>query len=125
MRNLQGKRNYKRFFESWPVLIFLAIATIFFTWQIIDFFGKLRDTRYNRQTAEDRLTALKESKQNLSDSIESLKTPEGIDESIRNKFGLAKEGEGVIIIVEDQNAQKKSDSDDGNWFSNLWGKIFR
>ncbi len=124
MRNLQGKSKIKRFLESWPVVITLSLLMVFFTWQLFGFWSKLEDTKLNRQNSEDRLNELKASQENLVKSIASLETEEGIDENIRNKFGLAKEGEGVIVIVEDPNKVNKAPEKKENWFKAFFTNLF-
>ncbi len=122
--NLQGKSKTRKLLESWPVLIFFAFLTFFFTWQLFGFWQKMEDTKENRRIAEEKVKTLKESEAALSESIESLQTEAGIEENIRNKFGLAKDGEGVIVIVEDKNAEIPETKDEGNWFSRVWRKWF-
>jgi len=124
MRNLQGKSKLKRFFESWPVLIVLSFLMVFFTWQLFGFWNKLQDTKQNRQNSEDKLSELRASYASLANSISSLETEEGIDENIRNKFGLAKEGEGVIVIVEDPNNGNKTPAPKENWLKKFFTNLF-
>jgi cell division protein FtsB len=124
MRNSQGKKKLKNLLESWPILIILFFLILFFTWQIIDFWGKMQDTKRNRKIAEEKVIALKESKKQLETDIAKLETNQGVEETIRNKFGLVKEGEGVIVIVEDQNANKVEVKKENSFFS-FFKNLFR
>jgi len=86
--------------------------------------NKMGETSRNKETIEDKVTELEKSKEKLNSEIIKLKTEKGIEENIREKFGLAKEGEEMIVIIEDKNseeAEKKMDSEGffsflKNWF---------
>lgn len=66
----------------------------------------MQNTRQNRKTVEDKVTALQQQKEKLEAEINSLKTDEGKERFFRENFGLVKDGEGVIMIIEDKNAPK-------------------
>jgi hypothetical protein len=52
--------------------------------------------------------------------IASLKTDKGVEENIREKFGLVKDGEQMIVVVEDPKlADSKDAKNDGGFFSFL------
>ena len=120
MKNFQQKRVFRNILQSWPVLILLSILVLFFAWGMIGFLGKMIDTRENRKIIENKVSELEREKEKLNADIASLKTEEGIEESIREKFGLAKEGEGMIVIVEDQNPPTESDGSSGGFFNFFW-----
>ena len=42
-------------------------------------------------------------KDRLTRDINTLSTQNGVEEIIRDKYGLAKEGEGLIVITDDNN----------------------
>ena len=89
--------------QSKPVLLFLAVLLFIFAWGVFGFISKTGATRENRKISENKVAELERKKEKLSADIAKLETDEGVEENIRQKFGLAKEGEGVIIIVEDPN----------------------
>ena len=74
-------------------------------------------TRENRKIAENKVQELELEKEKLSSDIAKLKTEKGIEENIREKFGLAKEGEGMIVIVEDKNPQTEQNDFSEGFFS--------
>ena len=119
MKNFQKKRGWKNIIQSRPVLVFLGILVFIFTFGLIGFMGKMQVTIENRKIAENKVTELQTEKDKLSSDISKLKTDSGVEESIRNKFGLAKEGEGEIVIVDDKNAPKIPKQESGGFFSFL------
>ncbi|MEX2028314.1 MAG: septum formation initiator family protein [Candidatus Curtissbacteria bacterium] len=118
MRNFQRKRGWTNVLYSKPVLIFLGILVLFFAWNVFGFMGKMEITRENRKLAENKVTELEREKAKLSADIARLGTEKGIEETIRDKFGLVKEGEGLIIVIEDKNApQIEIEENTGGIFS--------
>ena len=125
MRNFQDRNRGKSFLESTPVLVVLAIVLVFFAWGVVRFFIKMRETGRNREIAELKIAELEKTRQKLSVDIENLKTEKGMEESIREKFGLAKEGEGLIVVVDDKNDPNAQTKEEGNWFTLFLKNWFR
>ena len=119
MKNFQRKRGFRNIIHSWPVLAFLGILVLIFAWSVLGFIGKMEITRENRKIAENKVAELEKEKEKLSSDIAKLKTESGVEESIREKFGLAREGEGMIVVVEDKNLPKAEDDEQGCFFSFL------
>ena len=117
MRSFQQKRGFRNILHSKPVLIFFGILLLVFAWGVIGFMSKMSLTRENRKITESKVAQLEQQKEKLSSDIAKLKTEKGMEESIREKFGLVKEGEGVIVIVEDKNEPKVEDKPKGGFFS--------
>ena len=123
MRNFQHKRGFRNIIQSRPVLILLSILVLFFAWGLLGFMGKMATTIDNRKIIENKVASLEKEKAKLSSDIAKLKTDSGVEESIRDKFGLAKEGEGVIVIVDDKNppeVKKEPPSGFFSFFTNLF-----
>jgi cell division protein FtsL len=119
MKNFQQKRILQRVIHSWPVLIFLSFLVLFFAWGMIGFIGKMMETRENRQIIESKVKELQQDKEKLTSDMVKLSTEEGREESIREKFGLAKEGEGMIVIIEDKDSVLVEDDKGGGFFDFL------
>ena len=117
MRNFQRKRGLRNIMYSRPVLVLLSILVLFFAWGVINFTGKMEVTRENRKIAENKVAQLEKEKEKLSSDIAKLNSPSGVEESIRLKFGLAKEGEDLIVVVEDKNPPPAKDASSGGFFS--------
>ena len=125
MRNFQDRNRGKSFLESTPVLVVLAIVLVFFAWGVVRFLIQMRETGRNREIAELKIAELEKTRQKLSVDIENLKTEKGMEESIREKFGLAKEGEGLIVVVDDKNDPNAQTKEEGNWFTLFLKNWFR
>lgn len=104
-------RGHKSIWEQKPVLILLGLLVLIFAWSIARFTFKMAETKKNRELVADRVAGLTEQKTELMADIETLKTDRGKEEFFRENFGLAKEGEEVVVIVDPKPAasgEKKS-----------------
>lgn len=112
---------------SRPVLAILIVLVLFFVFGVIGFMKKMVITMENRKIAEARVEGLRKEKEKLSTGIAKLETEGGIEESIRDKFGLAKEGEGLIVVVDDKHEVKVPKEDSGGFLFSLmfWKNWFK
>jgi cell division protein FtsB len=124
MRNFQEKKGLKYFLQSKPVLVLLFLVVIVFTWNIISLTKKLQETYKNKKIQEAEISNLEKRKEKLSSDIEKLGTDKGKEEMIRENFGLVKEGENVIVIVEDKNQVKTPVEKKENSFFSFFKRLF-
>jgi len=112
------KRTTRRILYSWITLFILTIISGFLLYGVIDVIKKNKETRKNKQVALGQMATLKEREAELGSLIEALKTDQGIEESIREKFSLVKEGEEFIIIIDDPKEEDAEDNkkNKGNFF---------
>ena len=82
------------------LLLFLAVA-VRGIWGV---YQKLQESRTFRHEAEAQLGNLKEREASLRADISKLKSDRGMEEVLREEYELARDGEGVIVIVEPQTA---------------------
>ena len=110
--------------QSRPVLVLLGAIILIFAWSVLGFWNKMEETGKNKQAVENKVAELKEQKEKLLADINSLQTEEGKEKFFRENYGLAKEGENVIVVVEDKTppAPPKTSFSDGffSFFKNLF-----
>lgn len=121
MRDFKRKKGIGKFFQSKLALFLLGVFIIFFAWNVFGFIGKMFETSKNRRIAEMKVVELKEMKEKLTEDINNLNTEKGQEESIREKFGFVKEGEEVIVIVEEKKEGENEEREerDGKFFNFL------
>jgi cell division protein FtsB len=107
MRNFERKTAWKNIIESKPVLIFLSILILVFAWSVFRFWNKMEETGKNRKVIEDKITELREKREKLLLDIDNLNTEEGKEEFFRENYGLIKEGEEMIIVVEEKKSAEE------------------
>ena len=116
--NLRGrkKRNiYPRATISVLTIIVLLLARA--TWNV---FVKNKTTGGNLNEAIEDLESLKNREVELKTEIERLSTERGVDEEIRTKFRVVKEGEGMIVLVDSPDVSSTSSQNNAKSF---WSKI--
>ena len=86
---------------------------------------KMEETKKNRQIVEDKISELEKSKEKLNADLKKLDTQEGTEENIREKFGLAKEGENMVLIVEDKNNKEGAKESDSSGFFSIIKSWFK
>ncbi len=125
MRGIKTKESGQ--WKRWVVFLFLVLV-----------FGVLMNSVrkvYNKKVgAEEALAKMNEKvyelqnrEKELSDSLERLKTQEGLEFEMRKKLNVAEVGESVAIIVEDEVSTTPVVVKLSTWqkFKNFWSNIFR
>lgn len=125
MRSFQKRGKLRQVMQSKLFLIFLGVVIIVFSFSIFSFMNKMEETVKNKKIIEDKIAELEKSKEKLNSDITKLKTESGIEENIREKFGLAKEGENMILIVDDKNSPQTQKPPDSPWFFSFFDNLFK
>ena len=125
MRNSRTKITFRKVAESRPFLIFLGTVVLMFSWSVFKFWNKLEETERNKEIVEAKAVAMREKKAKLEEDIERLNTVEGKEEFFRENYGLAKEGEEVIVVVEDKNATGPSQAPKKKGFWDFLSRLFK
>lgn len=115
------KRKLKKILYSKLTLIILGIIVIWFSFAAWNMYKKERDTRLKRVEQKEILNELKTRKMSLSEEIERLNTEYGIEQEVRSKFEVGKEGEEMIVIVDNFEEKDINIKDAKKTF---WQKIF-
>lgn len=119
MRNFQQQEGWKNIVRSKPFLILFGIIILIFSWNVFGFWNKMRETVQNKKMVEDKVVALRQQKENISSEINSLNTAEGKEKFFRENLGLVKEGEDMIVVVEEKKPPEVSKSASSGFFSFL------
>ena len=117
MRNLNKKGKWRNIVQSKPVLVLLGVVVLIFAWNVLSFWNKMEDTKNNKKLVEEKVATLRQQKENYLSEINNLKTDKGKEKFFRENLGLAKEGEDMIIVVEDKNQNQNSYTSSGGFFS--------
>ena len=104
MREFQQKQIFKEKLYSKTTVFILLVLALLLAKGVVNIYIKERESRKNKEEAELELINMQNRAEELKQASERLKTPVGIEQEIRSKFGVAKEGEKVILIVEEEEA---------------------
>lgn len=121
------KRNNYKFWHSPIALVVLFCLFLLFGYNVINLIEKERDTVSKKELILEKIDNLKERETSLSSSISKLETEEGIEEIIREKYQVAKSGEKMVIIVDEDRKDlqievKTNTNGFKEWFSNIFKK---
>lgn len=97
-------------------MIVLVILIVLLLNAVFKVYKKQDMTRDNLAKAATSLESLRAREEMLSSEIAKLKTEDGIEAEIREKYGLVKEGEEVIVVVDNDKATSSNNRRDGMGF---------
>ena len=86
---------------------------------------KVADSVAMVQAKQQKISDLEARKAKLSEDIKKLGTDEGKEEVIRENFGMVKEGENVVVIVDDKNATEPGKKEESGWIINFFKNLFK
>lgn len=99
MLEFQEKRKIKKFIYSKItlfILLVLILLTLKATWGVYTKYSLTKENMEKSATNAEKLLARQDF---LESEIDRLQTPAGVEQEIREKYGLVKEGEEVIVIL--------------------------
>ena len=120
---LQEKKKFHQIVYSRPTLVLLAVllvVTLNSTWKMYE---KASLAREQKNRLENELESLKARELDLQAKIANLKTERGLEEEIRGRFSVAKNGESVVVVV-DPSSEGTSTQDE-SVIGGLWHKFLR
>ena len=121
INNFRRKRQFKRVLYSTGVIVVLGVIVFLLGNATWDVYQKAKITDERRQEALNELTRLQKQEATLQDQLKRLQTDRGIEEEVRTKFNVAKEGENVITIVSPQNEEGRATPQSVPWWKRLFG----
>ncbi len=90
--------------RQWLLTVLYLLVAIWLASSIWSLIGKARVAVREARDAEREYQALEERRARLEARIAVLETPLGQDAAIRTAFGVARDGEEVIVVVPPQQA---------------------
>lgn len=116
------KQNTHSFWHSPLALGVLFCIVVIFAYNIVGLVQKERETAKKKALVLEEIDTLRARENALSSDIDKLKTPEGIEDTIREKYQVVKPGEKMVMIVDD-NEQIKKYTENAKIDHTFWGYI--
>src|SRR3989339_650753 len=110
------------FWHSPLVLLVLFCILILFIYNIVGLIEKERETSKKKDLILSNIESLRAREKSLSSDIAKLKTEEGIEETIRDKYQVVKEGEKMVVIVDEEKKSNIAEPEAGQGHG-LWGWV--
>jgi cell division protein FtsB len=120
MREFQDRRRLKEFLHSRYAIGFLLLLIILLINAVWGIRAKYEKSKNMAATAAVDLEALKEREKILQDAVEALNTEEGKEKELRDRFGVVKEGERMIILVDEGVKEVPVEITKKSWWAKLW-----
>ena len=124
MSEFKKKDDKYRFWHSPIALVVLFFILALFSYNMFGLVEKERETSKKKELILSQIDADKKREAALSNDIEKLRTQEGIEETIRDKYQVVKPDEKMVVIT-DENTSKNSQNDESNIDHSFWGWIKR
>lgn len=121
MREFQQKGRRRKALLQKLAMLALLILLGFIIRGVVIIYGKAQQSKQELALAVRQESGLKEQDAQFQSESSYLKTSQGVEAEIRDKFDVSKQGEGVIVIVE-----KASDTpavDNRNFMVKIWDSI--
>lgn len=99
-RRIRKERFLSKIVRSPLSYLALFILLVIFSYSAINTYNKSKIAKEKTRQVEEELRKLKEQELGLSESINDMNTPFGVEKSLREKFGIIKQGEESIIIID-------------------------
>lgn len=123
----KSKKNNYRFWNPIIIIILLSIFIILLGYNVISLFKKEKETEEKKDLILKEIDSLEKRESSFLNDISRLETDEGKEEIIREKYQVAKSGEKMVIIVNEENSSDSSleVEDSHNGFFDFIKKIFK
>jgi cell division protein FtsB len=123
MRELEQRQKMRRKLYSLPALAILFIVAVAMVRGAYAMLVKERESAKGAENLAAEVAALSERETLLLRELEKLETPAGIEEEIKSKFNVAKEGELVAVIVDRPEDEATTTPEKKSWFKRFWDDI--
>jgi cell division protein FtsB len=103
MFDFHEKRKIRRVVFSKFFIAFLFIIAIVIGRSVYERYTVAKEMATRLQTRTEELDALKTRALLLESKVEHLKNERGIEEELRSRFDVVKDGEQVVVILDDED----------------------
>lgn len=117
------KRKIKQIVYSWWTVSILLFLAFLFTTNAWDGYKKYSESHRNVAGLAERLESIKNREGELQAKISYLNSERGLEEEIRDKFNVAKEGEEVIVIVGPEIGKIDDTKKEESLVKGLWSRF--
>lgn len=102
-------------------LLVITVAAVRGAWAM---YGKFTSSASADSAAQQNLASLKAQEAQVDEAVSSLSTEEGVEAQMRERYGVAKPGEGEIEIVTDAASTTPPSPASQNLFSRIFHAVF-
>lgn len=125
-RRIRKERLLSKIVRSPLTYVVLVFLLFIFSYSAINTYTKSKVAKERTRQVEEELRKLKEQETGLKDSLNDMNTPFGVEKSLREKFGIIKDGEESIIIIDPPEVSEESviESEENEGFFGFLKRMF-
>lgn len=101
----------------------LAIVAFFLAQGAWNMYSKFSQAAALREAGEARLEQLKREEARAEGKVSELGTARGLEAEVRERYGLARPGEGTIVVVRPEEKEEGKNTEPP-WWQRLWHTVF-
>lgn len=109
MFDFHEKRKIRSFLYSKAVVGVFFLATVLLSISVYNRFVVTEDMKAKLDARRATLEELQGRALMLESKVKYLENDRGVEEELRNRFDVAKEGEKVVILIDPVNAKQKEE----------------
>jgi cell division protein FtsB len=122
MREFQERRRMRRFLHSRYAIAVLLVLCALLARGVWSVYQKYERSKELAQRTQGELAELEARQKTLSQLNASLETEQGKEREIRDRFGVVKPGERMVVVVDDATRTDDGQSDGaGGWWQRFLG----
>lgn len=110
MFDFHEKRKIRGWLYSKVTIGALFLVAFLISYNVIERFNVEREMAAKRFEQEEELSELRQRAAALETKVEHLKNSRGVEEELRSRFDVAREGEQVVVIVGDAETSEDLES---------------
>ncbi|HET8575091.1 MAG TPA: septum formation initiator family protein [Candidatus Paceibacterota bacterium] len=104
LQNRQKRTGWKKVLFSKFTGVFLVFAVIFMTSVVWHMYEHYQDTKEKMLAASAKFASVAQQQNDLEQKITNLQSKSGVEAELRKKFMVAKDGEHVLVLVDQKTA---------------------
>jgi cell division protein FtsB len=116
------QKLWHRVMLSWVTIIVLLLISILLTKSLWGIYNKNKQSNIRATQAKADLEKLTERKESLETNLANIKSTNGIEAELRDKFDVGKDGERLLVIIDKEIITQETQAD-VSWWGNLWQKL--
>ncbi len=120
MTQNQSKNSLNKIIYSKVMVLILLIFLALLSYSVFSLYKKRNEALTKAHAAQAELDRVKDKQSQIDSSLDKLSTPEGIEDAIRDKFQVVKDGEELIVVT-DPNHNETSEKEEVK--QTFWDKI--
>ena len=114
MFDFHEKRKIRSFIYSKVSIFALLLVAVLMSVSVYNRYTVADEMKAKLETKRSELSELQSRAQLLESKVEYMKDARGIEEELRNRFDVAKEGEQVVVLLDPERGEKKATSSVSN-----------